>query len=169
MKGDPKVIEYLQKSLKLELTAINQYFLHARIYEDMGFFELGKHEYNESIEEMQHADRFIQRILFLDALPNLQDLGRLRIGENPKEMLECDLAAEYEGHAHYKAAVKVCEEAGDYGTRDLFVEILSDEEEHIDYIETQLGLMDSMGEHNYLQSQTGADINQIPETGNPEK
>ncbi|RJS91580.1 bacterioferritin [Salinisphaera sp. Q1T1-3] len=165
MKGDPNVIKHLQDALKLELTAINQYFLHARMYEDMGYFELGKHEYNESIEEMEHADRFIQRILFLNALPNLQDLGRLRIGENPKEMLECDLAAEYEGHAHYKAAIKVCEEAGDYATRDLFVNIISDEEEHIDYIETQLDLMKTMGEQNYLQSQTGPDINQIPKTG----
>ena len=165
MKGDAKVIKYLQEGLKLELTAINQYFLHARIYEDMGVYELGKKEYEESIEEMQHADRFIKRILFLDALPNLQDLGKLRIGENPKEMLECDLAAEYEGHAHYKEAIKVCEEAGDYATRDLFVEILSDEEEHIDFIETQLGMIKQMGEQNYLQSQTGVDINQTPDPG----
>lgn len=164
MKGEATVIQHLQQALKLELTAINQYFLHARMYEDMGFFELGKHEYNESIEEMQHADRFIKRILFLDALPNLQDLGKLRIGEKPKEMLECDLAAEYEGLAHYKKAVKVCEDAADYATRDLFVEILAEEEEHIDYIETQLDLLKSMGEHNYLQSQTGADINQIPDS-----
>lgn len=163
MKGDATVIKYLQEALKLELTAINQYFLHARMYEDMGFFELGKHEYNESIEEMHHADRFIKRILFFNGLPNLQDLGKLRIGENPREMLECDLAAEYEGHAHYKEAIKVCEEAGDYATRDLFVEILSDEEEHIDYIETQLDLIKSMGEANYLQSQTGPDINQTPD------
>ena len=124
MKGDPKVIEYLQKSLKLELTAINQYFLHARMYEDMGFFEIGKKEYQESIEEMQHADRFIKRILFLTGLPNLQDLGKLRIGENPKEMLECDLAAEYEGHAYYKEAITHCEQVGDYVTRELFAEIL---------------------------------------------
>ncbi|KEZ76522.1 bacterioferritin [Salinisphaera hydrothermalis] len=163
MKGDATVIKYLQEGLKLELTAINQYFLHARMYEDMGFFELGKHEYNESIEEMHHADRFIKRILFLNGLPNLQDLGKLRIGEKPQEMLECDLAAEYEGHAHYKEAIKVCEEAGDYATRDLFVEILADEEEHIDYIETQLDLIKSMGEANYLQSQTGPNINQTPD------
>ncbi|MDA3919243.1 MAG: bacterioferritin [Salinisphaera sp.] len=165
MKGDASVIKCLQEALKLELTAINQYFLHARIYEDMGIFELGKKEYQESIEEMQHADRFIKRILFLDALPNLQDLGKLRIGENPQEMLECDLAAEYEGHAHYKAAVKVCEEAGDYATRELFAEILAEEEEHIDFIETQLGLIKTLGEANFLQSQTGTEINQTPDTG----
>lgn len=165
MKGDAKVIQYLQEALKLELTAINQYFLHARIYEDKGVYELGKKEYQESIEEMQHADRFIQRILFLEGLPNLQDLGKLRIGENPKEMLECDLAAEYEGHAHYKEAIKVCEDAADYATRDLFVNIIADEEEHIDFIETQLGMISNMGEQNYLQSQTGTDINQAPESG----
>lgn len=165
MKGDPKVIEYLQKSLKLELTAINQYFLHARMYEDMGIFELGKKEYNESIEEMQHADRFIKRILFLNGLPNLQDLGKLRIGENPKEMLECDLAAEYDGHAYYKEAITYCEQAGDYVSRELFAEILADEEEHIDFIETQLDLIKTLGEQNYLQSQAGTDINQTPDTG----
>jgi len=165
MKGDAKVIKFLQEALKLELTAINQYFLHARIYEDMGLYELGKKEYEESIEEMQHADRFIKRILFLDALPNLQDLGKLRIGENPKEMLECDLAAEYEGHAVYKEAVKVCEDAGDYATRDLFAAILADEEEHIDFIETQLGMIKQMGEQNYLQSQVGVEINQTPDPG----
>jgi bacterioferritin len=165
MKGDPKVIDYLQRSLKLELTAINQYFLHARMYEDMGIFELGKKEYNESIEEMNHADRFIKRILFLNGLPNLQDLGKLRIGENPKEMLECDLAAEYDGHALYKEAIGVCEAAGDYVTRELFAEILADEEEHIDFIETQLDLIARMGENNFAQSQTGPDINQTPGTG----
>ncbi|MBS61448.1 bacterioferritin [Salinisphaera sp.] len=165
MKGDPKVIEYLQKSLKLELTAINQYFLHARMYEDMGFFELGKKEYQESIEEMQHADRFIKRILFLNGLPNLQDLGKLRIGENPKEMLECDLAAEYEGHAYYKEAITHCEQVGDYVTRELFAEILADEEGHIDFIETQLDMIKHMGEQNYNQSQIGANINQDPDTG----
>lgn len=165
MKGDATVIKALQGALKLELTSINQYFLHARMYEDMGLFELGKHEYNESIDEMNHADRFIKRILFLEALPNLQDLGKLRIGERAQEMLECDLAAEYEGHAHYKEAIKLCENAGDYATRDLFVDILADEEGHIDYIETQLDLIKTMGEQNFLQSQTGADINQDPDAG----
>ena len=163
MKGDAKVIEYLQKSLKLELTAINHYFLHARMYEDMGFYEIGKKEYQESIEEMQHADRFIKRILFLNGLPNLQDLGKLRIGENPKEMLECDLAAEYEGHAYYKEAIGYCEQAGDYVTRELFAEILADEEGHIDFIETQLDMIKHMGEQNYNQSQIGAEINQDPD------
>jgi bacterioferritin len=165
MKGDPKVIDYLQRGLKLELTAINQYFLHARMYEDMGLFELGKKEYNESIEEMNHADRFIKRILFLNSLPNLQDLGKLKIGENPKEMLECDLAAEYEGHAVYKEAIGVCESAGDYATREMLAEILADEEEHIDYIETQLDLIKHMGEANFIQSQTGTELNQTPDTG----
>lgn len=165
MKGDANVIKYLQNALKLELTAINQYFLHSRMYDDMGLYELGKKEYEESIEEMQHADRFIKRILFLNALPNLQDLGKLRIGETAKEMLECDLAAEYESHALYKEAVKVCEDAGDYASRTLFVNILTDEEEHIDFIETQLDLIKTMGEHNYLQSQTGVDINQTPDPG----
>lgn len=163
MKGDATVIKALQAGLKLELTAVNQYFLHARMLEDMGLFELGKNEYNESIEEMQHADRFIKRILFLDALPNLQDLGKLRVGETAKEMLECDLAAEYEGFAHYKEAIKICENAGDFATRELFVQILGEEEDHIDYIETQLGLIKSMGEQNYLQSQAGSDINQTPD------
>lgn len=164
MKGDTKVIEYLQKGLKLELTAINQYFLHARMYEDMGFFELGKKEYNESIEEMQHADRFIKRILFLGGLPNLQDLGKLRVGEHPKEMLECDLAAEYESHALYKEAIAHCEQVHDYASRDLFADILGDEEEHIDFLETQLDLVKSLGEQNYLQSQAG-DLNETPDPG----
>jgi len=159
MKGDAKVIEYLQNGLKLELTAINQYFLHARMYEDMGLFELGKKEYDESIEEMQHADRFIKRILFLSGLPNLQDLGKLRIGENPKEMIECDLAAEHESHAFYKEAIAYCEQANDYASRALFVDVLEDEEEHIDFLETQLGLIKSMGEANYIQTQVG-DANQ---------
>lgn len=159
MKGDAKVIEYLQKGLQLELTAINQYFLHARMFDDMGLFELGKKEYQESIEEMQHADRFIQRILFLEGLPNLQDLGRLRIGENPREMLECDLAGEREALALYAEAIEYCEQAQDYTSRGLFTSILADEEEHIDYIETQLALIDRMGEQNYVQTQTG-DANQ---------
>jgi len=159
MKGDKKVIEYLQKGLRLELTAINQYFLHARMYDDMGLFELGKKEYQESIEEMQHADRFIQRILFLEGLPNLQDLGKLRVGETAKEMLECDLAGEQESHALYREAIGCCEQVNDYVSRDLFASILADEEGHIDYLETQLGLIERMGEQNYVQTQTG-DANQ---------
>lgn len=155
MKGDAKVIEYLNKGLRMELTAINQYFLHARMYKDMGFFELGAKEYQESIEEMQHADRFIERILFLEGLPNLQDLDKLRIGENVPEMLQCDLDAEHEAHAFYKEASAYCEQVGDYATRELFVNILADEEEHIDFLETQLGLIDKMGLENYLQSQAG--------------
>lgn len=155
MKGDPKVIEYLQKGLKLELTAINQYFLHARMYQDMGLSELGGKEYQESIEEMQHADRFIKRILFLEGLPNLQELGKLRIGETVPEMIECDLAAEHESHAFYKEAVAYCEQAGDYASRALFVDILEDEEDHIDFLETQLELIEKLGLQNYLQSQAG--------------
>lgn len=155
MKGDPKVIEYLQKALKLELTAINQYFLHARMYQDMGLFELGAKEYQESIEEMRHADRFIQRILFLEGLPNLQELDKLRIGENAPEMIECDLAAEHEAHAFYKEAVAYCEKAGDYASRSLFVDVLEDEEEHIDFLETQLALIEKLGIENYLQTQAG--------------
>ena len=153
MKGDPKVIEYLQKSLKLELTAINQYFLHARMYEDMGIFELGKKEYNESIEEMQHADRFIKRILFLNGLPNLQDLGKLHIGENVKEMLESDLKIEHDGRRDYIAAVTYAESVKDYVTRDLLRDLLADEEDHIDHIETELGLIEKVGIQNYMQRQ----------------
>lgn len=155
MKGDAKVIEYLNKGLRLELTAINQYFLHARMLKDQGLVQLGEKEYNESIEEMRHADRFIERILFLQGLPNLQDLDKLRIGENAQEMLKCDLEAEYESHAFYKEAVAHCEQVGDYATRDLFSDVLGDEESHIDFIETQLGLIDSLGLQNYLQSQAG--------------
>ncbi|MDN5873605.1 MAG: bacterioferritin, partial [Sinobacteraceae bacterium] len=131
MKGDNKVIEYLNKALKMELTAINQYFLHARMYKDMGLTALGEQEYQESIDEMRHADRFIERILFLEGLPNLQDLGRLRIGENAPEMLACDLEAEVEAHAFYKEAVAYCEQTGDYVSRALFADVQADEEEHI--------------------------------------
>lgn len=155
MKGDKKVIEYLNKGLKAELTAINQYFLHARMLKDMGLYRLADHEYGESIEEMRHADSFIERILFLDGLPNLQDLGKLMIGENAKEMLECDLQLEHDAHALYREAVGYCESAGDYVSRDMFSSVLSDEEDHIDYIETQLEQIDRMGIENYIQAQTG--------------
>lgn len=155
MKGDPKVLEYLQKGLKLELAAISQYFLHARMYQDMGLSGLGDKEYKESIEEMQHADRFIQRILFLEDLPNLQEVGKLRIGETVPEMIECDLAAEHEAHAFYKEAIAYCEKAGDYTSRALFDDLLADEEEHIDFLETQLGLIEKLGLENYLQTQAG--------------
>lgn len=155
MKGDAKVIEYLNKGLRAELTAINQYFLHARMYKDMGLYRLGETEYKESIEEMQHADKFIERILFLEGLPNLQDLGKLMIGEHAQEMLECDLKLEHEGHALYKESIAYCESVGDYVTRDLFSAVLADEEDHIDFIETQLEQIERMGIQNYIQAQTG--------------
>jgi len=151
MQGDPKVIEYLQGALKKELTAINQYFLHSRMLYDWGLDKLGAKEYEESIEEMQHADQMIQRILFLDALPNLQDLERLRIGENVREILEGDLAGEADSLAYYREAVKACEKAGDYATRDMFSRLVGEEEEHYDFLETQLALIDQVGLENYHQ------------------
>jgi bacterioferritin len=150
MKGDPRIIEFLNKALYNELTAINQYFLHAKMLKNWGLKELAEHEYHESIDEMKHADKLAERILFLDGLPNFQALGKLRIGENPKELLECDLALEHEAVPLLREAIAYCESKGDYVTRQLFADILDSEEEHIDWIETQLSLIARIGEQNYL-------------------
>jgi bacterioferritin len=152
MKGDPQVIQHLNKALYNELIAINQYFLHARMYGNWGLKELAEHEYKESIDEMKHADALIERILFLDGLPNLQNLGKLLIGESPKECLVCDLRLEMMAVPDLKAAIAYCETSGDYVSRELFTKILVSEEEHIDWLETQIGLIERLGEGPYLQT-----------------
>ena len=152
MKGDSKVIEYLNRALYNELTAINQYFLHAKMLKNWGLKELADHEYHESIDEMKHADKLSERILFLDGLPNFQALGKLRIGEDPREVLNADLALEYEALPLLREAIAHCEQVNDYVSRKLFADILESEEEHIDWIETQLALMDRIGDALYLQS-----------------
>ena len=152
MKGDQKVIEFLNRALGNELVAINQYFLHAKMYKDWGFQALYEHEYHESIDEMKHADMLVERILFLEGLPNLQDLGKLMIGENTKEMLNCDLKLEQMAVPDLRDGIEYCESVRDYVTRDLFREILASEEEHIDWLETQLDLIEKVGLQNYSQS-----------------
>jgi bacterioferritin len=152
MKGNAKSIKFLNEVLKNELTAINQYFLHARMYRNWGFDKLNEKEYAESIDEMKHADALIERILFLDGLPNLQDIGKLKIGENVTEMMKNDLALEKSSHPVLLDGIAHCESVRDYITRELFEKILEDEEEHIDWLETQLELIDSVGLKNYLQS-----------------
>ena len=153
MKGDTKVIGYLNKVLGNELVAINQYYLHAKMFQDWGLNELYEKAYHESIDEMKHADELIKRILFLEGLPNLQDLGKLMIGENTKEILECDLRLEVQGIKDLKEAIAYFESISDYVSRELAEEILESEEEHLDWLETQLGLIDKVGIENYQQSQ----------------
>ena len=152
MKGDERVIELLNETLRNELTAINQYWLHYRMLDNWGVKRLADYERHESIDEMKHADKLAERILFLDGLPNFQALGKLRIGENPRELLACDLALEMEAVPDLKAAIAHCETCGDYVSRELFADILESEEEHIDWLETQLALIERIGEPSYLQT-----------------
>ena len=156
MKGDPRVLEMLNEALKAELTAINQYWLHYRLLDNWGIHKLAEFERHESIDEMKHADKFAERILFLDGLPNFQALGRLRIGENVEEILRADLEAEMEAVAMYKDGVAYCESVRDYVSRDLFSEILENEEEHIDTLEKQFDMIEQMGLQNYAQLQSEA-------------
>ena len=156
MRGDKKVIEFLNEALKNELTAINQYFLHYRMLDNWGMTKLAKFEYGESIDEMKHADKLAERILFLDGLPNFQHLGRLRIGENVEELLKADLALEEEAIPLLRDAIAHCESVRDYVSRDLFAHILDNEEHHVDVLETQFELIRQMGLQNYIQLQSEA-------------
>ena len=153
MKGDRKVIEFLNRVLRNELVAINQYFLHSRMFKDWGLEVLGNYEFQESVDEMKHADQLIERTLFLEGLPNLQDIGKLRIGEHTQEMLECDLALEMEALPDLREAIEYCESIKDYVSRDVFNSILESEEDHVDWLETQLDLISKVGIENYQQSQ----------------
>ena len=157
MKGDKKVIEHLNTALKHELTAINQYYLHSKLLKDWGVEGFAHFEYKESIEEMHHADKIMDRILLLDGFPNLQNLNKLKIGEDVEEILKCDLAGELEAVEVYKAAIAHCESVQDYGSRDLLAKILMDEEEHVDHIEAQFELIKRVGIQNYIQSQSQHD------------
>ena len=155
MKGDPKVIDYLNKGLRSELTAVSQYWLHYRLLHDWGYLELAKQWRKESIEEMQHADKFIDRIIFLDGFPNLQVLDPLHIGQNIKEILDCDLAAEVGARALYQEAASYCDQVKDYPSKNLFEELMKDEEGHIDFLETQLEVVNQIGVQLYAQKHMG--------------